>query len=137
MKSSTILTSNSEEVIMKFKKIVSTWLHSSDLARTKEFMENLGLSSTAETETLIIFTYPEGGPNTAYYLYPEPLNDGAPLRKGGVFSIEVDNIATMLQKCKDAGICNPDTEIFAQEHFISFLLEDPDGNLFELIQQKE
>ena len=122
---------------MKFKKIVSTWLHSSNLEKTKEFMENLGLSSIAETEKLIIFTYPEGGPNTAYYLYPEPLNDGAPLRKGGVFSIEVDNIATMLQKCKDAGICTPDTEIFAQEHFVSFLLEDPDGNLFELIQQKE
>ncbi len=122
---------------MKFKKIVSTWLHSSNLEKTKEFMENLGLSTPAETENLVIFTYPEGGPNTAYYLYPEPLNDGAPLRKGGVFSIEVDNIATMLQKCKDAGICKPETEIFAQENFISFLLEDPDGNLFELIQQKE
>ena len=59
---------------MKFKKIVSTWLHSSNLEKTKEFMENLGLSTTAETENLVIFTYPEGGPNTAYYLYPEPLN---------------------------------------------------------------
>ncbi len=122
---------------MKFKKIVSTWLHSSNLEKTKKFMESLGLSTALKTDTLIVFTYPEGGPNTAYYLYPEPLNDGAPMRKGGVLSIEVDNIATMLQKCKDTGICSSETEIYAQENFISFLLEDPDGNLFEIIQQKE
>ncbi|NHJ46640.1 MAG: VOC family protein [Asgard group archaeon] len=122
---------------MKFKKIVSTWLHSTNLQRTKEFMENLGLTTIAETEKLIIFTYAEGGPNTAYYLYPEPLNDGSPRRKGGVLAIEVDNIAEMLQKCKDAGICSTETQIYAQEQFISFLLEDPDENLFEIIQQKE
>jgi hypothetical protein len=122
---------------MKFKKIVSTWLHSTNLQRTKEFMENLGLTTIAENEKLIIFTYPEGGPNTAYYLYPEPLNDGAPRRKGGVLSIEVEDIAEMLQKCKDAEICSADTQIYAQENFISFLLQDPDENLFEIIQHKE
>jgi catechol 2,3-dioxygenase-like lactoylglutathione lyase family enzyme len=126
-----------EDLTMKFMKIVSTWLHSSNLERTREFMENLGLSTAVESEDSIIFIYPDGGPNTAYYLYPEPLNDGAPIRRGGVFSIQVDNIAKMLQKCKDAGICSAETEIYAQENFISFILEDPDGNLFELIQQKE
>ena len=70
---------------MKLKKIVSTWLHSSDLSRTKDFMTKLGLSPLAENDKLIIFSYEEGGPNTAYYLYPEPLNDGQPLRKGGGF----------------------------------------------------
>ncbi|HUT80453.1 MAG TPA: VOC family protein [Candidatus Bathyarchaeia archaeon] len=122
---------------MKFKKIVSTWLHSSDLNKTKSFMEQLGMSTIAETEKLIIFTYPNGGPNTAYYLYPEPLNDDTPMRKGGVFTIEVDDIAGMLQKCKELGICSAETEIYAQEQFISFLMEDPDGNLFEIIQQIE
>jgi catechol 2,3-dioxygenase-like lactoylglutathione lyase family enzyme len=122
---------------MKFKRIVSTWLHSTDLQRTKDFMEKLGLSVTAESETLIIFTYPDGGPNTAYYLYPNPLNDGSPMRNGGVLAIEVDDIAGMLQKCKDENLCTAETQIYAQEQFISFLLEDPDGNLFEIIQQKE
>ncbi|NHJ39972.1 MAG: VOC family protein [Asgard group archaeon] len=122
---------------MKFKKIVSTWLHSSNLQKTKEFMENLGLNTIVESNTLIIFTYPEGGPNTAYYLYPEPLKDGSPIRKGGVLAIEVDDIAGMLKKCKEDGICPDETQIFAQENFISFLLEDPDGNLFEIIQQKK
>ncbi|MBN1331096.1 MAG: VOC family protein [Candidatus Heimdallarchaeota archaeon] len=122
---------------MKFKKIVSTWLHSSNLDKTKSFMEQLGMLTIAETEKLIIFTYPDGGPNTAYYLYPEPLNDGAPIRKGGVLAVEVDDIAGMLQKCKELGICSTETEIYAQEQFISFLLEDLDGNLFEIIQQKK
>ncbi len=122
---------------MKFKKIVSTWLHSTDLTRTKTFMEHLGLSTIAENEKLVIFTYPEGGPNTAYYLYPEPLNDGSPIRKGGVLAVEVDDIAGMLKKCKELGFCKAETEIYAQEHFISFLLEDPDGNLFEIIQHNE
>jgi len=122
---------------MKMQKIVSTWLHSSDLERTEEFMNKLGLTSLASNEKMIIFSYPEGGPNTAYYLYPEPLNDGAPLRKGGVLSIEVDNIAEFLTKCKEEKMTSEDTEIYAQELFISFLLEDPDGNLFEIIQYKE
>ncbi|MHA1124684.1 MAG: VOC family protein [Candidatus Heimdallarchaeota archaeon] len=122
---------------MKMKKIVSTWLQSSDLTKTEEFMKALGLKSLMANEKMIIFTYPDGGPNTAYYLYPEPLNDGAPLRKGGVFSIQVDNIAEFLQQCKKAKLTSEDTEIHAQEQFISFLLEDPDGNLFEIIQQKE
>ena len=122
---------------MKMKKIVSTWLQSTDLEKTEEFMKKLGLTSLASNERMIIFSYPEGGPNTAYYLYPEPLNDGAPLRKGGVFAIEVDNIAEFLTKCKEENLTSEDTEIFAQEQFISFILEDPDGNLFEIIQQKE
>ena len=122
---------------MKFKKIVSTWLHSSDLGKTKEFMENLGLSTTIETDKLIVFTYPDGGPNTAYYLYPEPLNDGAPIRKGGVFAIEVNDIASFLQHCKDNNLAPQDTEIYAQDQFISFLLKDPDENLFEIIQRTE
>lgn len=122
---------------MTFKKIVSTWLHSSNLEKTKEFIEKLGMRVIASNEVMTIFAYPEGGPNTAYYLYPEPLNDGAPIRKGGVLAIEVDNIALFLQQCKEKKIVNEDTEIYAQEHFISFLLEDPDGNLFEIIQKKE
>jgi len=122
---------------MKIKKIVSTWLHSNDLQRTRDFMRKLGLAPIAETEHSLIFSYPEGGPNTAYYLYPEPLNDGAPQRKGGVFTIEVDDIATFLKKCKEEQLCSDDTEVYAQEHFVSFLLEDPDGNLFEIIQHKE
>jgi len=122
---------------MKMKKIVSTWLHSSDLERTKEFMSKLGLTSMAINEKMIIFTYPDGGPNTAYYLYPEPLNDGAPLRKGGVFAIEVDDIAIILKHCKKEKMIPDATEIHAQEQFISFILEDPDSNLFEIIQQKE
>ena len=122
---------------MAFKKIVSTWLHSSNLEITKEFMEKLGMRVIASNEAMIIFAYPEGGPNTAYYLYPEPLNDGAPIRKGGVLAIEVDNIALFLQQCKEKKLVKEDTEIYAQEHFISFLLEDPDGNLFEIIQKKE
>ncbi|NHJ87015.1 MAG: VOC family protein [Asgard group archaeon] len=122
---------------MKFKKIVSTWMQSTDFVKTKRFMEILGLKPMAETESSIIFAYPEGGPNTAYYLYPEPINDGSPIRKGGVFAIEVDDIAGLLKKCKDENLCTDETEIFAQENFISFLLEDPDGNLFELIQKKE
>ena len=123
--------------MMKFKKIVSTWLHSSDLSKTNAFMEKLGMTPTAETETLVIFTYPDGGPNTAYYLYPEPLKDNSPMRKGGVFAIEVEDIAGLLKKCKEDNLCTDDTEIYAQENFVSFLLEDPDGNLFEIIQQKE
>ncbi|NHK31106.1 MAG: VOC family protein [Asgard group archaeon] len=122
---------------MKFKKIVSTWFHSSNLQKTKEFMEDLGLTTIAESDTLIIFTYPEGGPNTAYYLYPEPLKDGAPMRKGGVLAIEVNDIAGMLQKCKVLGACSEETQIYAQENFISFLINDPDGNLFEIIQSKD
>ncbi|MHA1504824.1 MAG: VOC family protein, partial [Candidatus Heimdallarchaeota archaeon] len=100
-------------------------------------MNKLGLKSLASNEKMLIFSYPDGGPNTAYYLYPEPLNDGAPLRKGGVFAIEVDNIAEFLAKCKEEKLTYEETEIFAQEQFISFILEDPDGNLFEIIQQKE
>ncbi|NHJ39973.1 MAG: hypothetical protein FK731_08065, partial [Asgard group archaeon] len=84
---------------MKFKKIVSTWLQSSDLARTKDFMLKLGLTILMENDTSVIFNYPEDGPNTAYYLYPEPLNDGAPMRKGGVLTIEVDDISSLLKKC--------------------------------------
>ena len=122
---------------MKLKKIVSTWLHSSNLGRTKDFMIKLGLSPLAENERMIIFSYEEGGPNTAYYLYPEPLNDGQPLRKGGVFAIQVDDIAAFLQHCKDNNLTSQDTEIYAQDQFISFLLRDPDGNLFEIIQQTE
>lgn len=122
---------------MKLTKIVSTWLHSTDLARTKDFMTKLGLSPLTENEKLIIFSYVDGGPNTAYYLYPEPLNDGAPIRKGGVFAIEVDDIASFLQHCKDNDLIFQDTEIYAQEQFISLLLKDPDENLFEIIQQKD
>ncbi|HUU77466.1 MAG TPA: VOC family protein [candidate division Zixibacteria bacterium] len=122
---------------MKCKKIVSTWLHSTDLERTKVFMAKLGMSCIISNETLVVFAYPDGGPNTAYYLYPEPLNDGAPIRKGGVFAIEVDDIAAFLQQCKENNIISPDAEIYAQERFISFLLNDPDENLFEIIQQKE
>ncbi|MHA1740422.1 MAG: VOC family protein [Candidatus Heimdallarchaeota archaeon] len=122
---------------MKMKKIVSTWLQSTDLKKTEEFMNKLGLKSLASNEKMLIFSYPDGGPNTAYYLYPEPLNDGAPLRKGGVFAIEVDNIAEFLAKCKEEKLSYEETEIFAQEQFISFILEDPDGNLFEIIQQKD
>ena len=122
---------------MKFKKIVSTWLHSTDLNRTKDFMTKLGLTCLAENEKLLIFTYPEGGPNTAYYLYPEPLNDGAPIRKGGVFAIEVNDIAAFLQHCKNNDLAPQETEIYAQDQFISFLLKDPDENLFEIIQRTE
>ncbi len=122
---------------MKLKKIVSTWLHSTDLTRTKDFMTKLGLSPLAENEKLIIFSFSEGGPNTAYYLYPEPLNDGDPIRKGGVFAIEVDDIASFLQQCKDNDLISQETEIYAQEQFISFLLKDPDENLFEIIQQND
>jgi len=122
---------------MKCKKIVSTWLHSSNLEKTKDFMTKLGLSPLAENEKLIIFGYKDGGPNTAYYKYPEPLNDGQPMRKGGVFAIEVDDIARFLQHCKENELIPQDTEIYAQDQFISFLLRDPDDNLFEIIQQKE
>ena len=122
---------------MKFKKIVSTWLHSSDLEKTKDFILKLGMSCIISNDTLAVFTYPEGGPNTAYYLYPEPLNDGEPMRKGGVFAIEVDDIAVFLQQCKENNIIPSNTEIYAQEQFISFLLKDPDGNLFEIIQHKD
>lgn len=122
---------------MKFKKIISRWLHSSNLQKTKDFMENLGLNPIVESDTLMVFKYSDGGPNTAYYLYPESLNDDSPMRKGGVFAIEVDDIAGMLKKCKDEGAYPEETQIYAQENFISFLLEDPDGNLFEVIQQKE
>ncbi|MHA1631143.1 MAG: VOC family protein [Candidatus Heimdallarchaeota archaeon] len=122
---------------MKIKKIVSTWLHSSDLVQTKDFLKKLGLKPMAETEKSLIYSYPEGGPNTAYYLYPEPLNDGAPQRKGGVLTIEVDDIASVLQKCKEEHLCSAETDIYAQENFVSFLIEDPDGNLFEIIQHKE
>ena len=43
----------------------------------------------------------------------------------------------MLQKCKEAGACSEETQIYAQENFISFLINDPDGNLFEIIQSKD
>lgn len=119
---------------MQVKKIVSTWLHSSNLERTKEFMLKLGLSVIAENEKLIIFTYPEGGPNTAYYLYPEPLNDDKPMRKGGAFAIEVDDIAAFLKHCKENEMIEQDAEVHAQESFISFILKDPDENIFEIIQ---
>lgn len=94
---------------MKFKKIVSTWLHSSDLGKTKKFMMDLGIPVLAKSEKTIIFHYPDGGPNTAYYLYPEPLNDGAPMRKGGVLTIEVDDIAAALEHCKNKNLIPKDT----------------------------
>jgi hypothetical protein len=100
-------------------------------------MSSLGLSTLIEDEKKIIFTYPNGGPNTAYYLYPEPLKDGNPQRKGGVFSIQVDKIEEILKKCKDKHLVSDDVTIYAQEGFVSFMLEDPDGNLFEIIQKKE
>lgn len=122
---------------MKFKKIVSTWLHSSDLEKTKGFMKKLGISCMFSTEEMAIFNYQEGGPNTAYYLYPAPLNDGEPIRKGGVFTIQVDDLDEVLQHCLTNDLIPEEIEIHERRGFKSFLLTDPDDNLFEIIQKKE
>ncbi|MBD3190044.1 MAG: hypothetical protein GF308_05350 [Candidatus Heimdallarchaeota archaeon] len=122
---------------MKFKKIVSTWLHSSDLEKTKEFMSQLGVSCMLSTEEMAVFNYQDGGPNTAYYLYPAPLNDGEPMRKGGVFTIQVDDLDEVIQHCSDKNLISEDVKVHERRGFKSFLLTDPDENLFEIIQKKK
>jgi hypothetical protein len=122
---------------MKLMKIVSTWLQSSDLAKSKEFMQKLGLEPLITKENVIVYNFPNGGPNLAFYQHPEPFNDGSSLRPGGTFAFEVEDIADSLQYCKQHGLVPEDTQIHTGSSFVSFIIKDHDKNLFEIIQYIE